>query len=125
MQSTAKLVLFFPFSSAATAGSTLEPDDQATLAAENGTKLSLLMHTNSTDEDFIDVSFAPNPKLIFMESLQIDSPQNITLFLGNTSAMDSFGALTTRQRNLCTTKIKKQIDFGDEIALADFELQTW
>ncbi|MCX6775074.1 MAG: hypothetical protein NTY99_03225 [DPANN group archaeon] len=124
-QSTTKLILFFPFSTAAIGGTTTETDDYTNTTSGNGTTLSLLLHTNSTDEDFVDVSFAPNPNLIFIDSIEITSPQNITLLLGNKSAIDSFGALTIFQKDMCSSQIKGQIDLGNDTALANMELQAW
>jgi hypothetical protein len=124
-QSTTKLILFFPFSTATIGITTTETDDYKNTTSENGTKLSLLLHTNSTDEDFVDVSFTPNPNLIFIDSIEINSLQNLTLLLGNKSAIDSFGALTIFQKDMCSSKIKRQIDLGNDAALADVELQAW
>jgi len=124
-QSTTKLILFFPFSSASIVSSTTETNDYSNTTSENGTKLSLMLNTNSTDEDFIDVTFAPDPNLIFISSIEINSPQNLTLLLGNKSAIDSFGALTIFQKDMCSSQIKRQIDFGNETALANVELQAW
>ena len=125
LQSLTKLTLFFPFSTATINSATNESDDQISVTTGNGTKLYLLLNTNQTDQDLVNASFTPRPNLIFIEQAQIESSQNLTLILGNKYAIDSFGAITAEKKGLCTTKIKKIIDFANETILADFELQAW
>ncbi|MEM2874297.1 MAG: hypothetical protein QW063_02540 [Candidatus Nanoarchaeia archaeon] len=125
-QAQSNLILFLPFSTASLGtGSTNESDDIITLTHENGTRLYLRLNTNSTDQDFINLTFMPNPNLIFIESVQIEGVQKLTLFLGNVSAIDSFGAQTIDQRNLCTFKTKGLLKLTNETVLVDWELLAW
>lgn len=124
-QSAIELALFFPFSTAAFASGTNETSDTITFTAKNGTLVTLSINTNSTDQDSISISFVPKPNLVFIDSLRVTSSQQLPLLLGNISATDSFGAATIKQKNLCTTKIKKQLELASEMLLADFELQAW
>lgn len=122
--SRADLTLFFPASTAAISAS--DADQNTTTTGLNGTEISLVMITNSSDNtDRVNITYTSNPNLIFIKQAVITSGQNITLMLGNKTAQDTFGAITVNPRGLCTTKTRAAIAFDNEVAIADFNLQAW
>jgi len=120
---TIYLQLYFPFSSASIVSSTLEPNDNYTITTQNGTFLSFRLNINSSDEDFAQISTSPAPDLIYLKKAESIRPTQF--ILENRSLYDSIGPLTLSPPNICSSKAKKLINFGNEVVIADLEIEAW
>lgn len=125
-KSTIKLKLYFPFSNATLGSSTNESDDSIVITSSaNGTYVTLTFNTNSTDQDFLNLSLSPNPKLIFIEQFSIEGGQYLPFYLGNVLLQDSFGPFSPPNAMICNTKVSGLLNLTNETLIADFNLEAW
>jgi hypothetical protein len=124
-QGKTKLKLFFPFSIATLVNATNESNDIISITSANGTYVNLDLNTNSTDQDFLNISLSAIPKLIFIEQFSVESGQYLPFYLGNISLRDSFGPFSPPNAMICQTKVSGLLNFTNESILADFDLEAW
>lgn len=124
---TIDLTLFFPLINANVTTNSLESSDSnVTRHNVGGTEIAMKLKISAPDQDVVNITTFNSPvELIFVRKAFIDSPQDLTFLLGNTSMQDSFGSATVDARNLCSKKVRAAINLTNESMLADFDLIAW
>jgi hypothetical protein len=129
VNSVLELDLFFPFTSVSINASN-EPDDSATpTSGANGTLVQLILHTNSSDEDKVDISILSAPDLVFIKksSYLTEGNADLPIYLNDTKITDSIGSggAVSGLNNYCNYQQQALLVKPDENLLAKFEVLAW
>ncbi|MFH0868822.1 MAG: hypothetical protein V1839_01195 [archaeon] len=127
-QATLNLKLFFPFSTAAATTGTRESDDTVTTSSSSGTTMTIALHTSASDSDTFDISLSAYPRLAFIQEADHKTSGGVSLpiFIGNTSAVESFGSATTGVNNYCEAERGADIlGKSNELFPARFSILAW
>jgi hypothetical protein len=129
VNSVLELDLFFPFTSVSINASN-EPDDSATpTSGANGTLVQLILHTNSSDEDKVDISILSAPDLVFIKksSCLTEGNADLPIYLNDTKITDSIGSggAVSGLNNYCNYQQQALLVKPDENLLAKFEVLAW
>jgi hypothetical protein len=127
---TLNLKILIPFSYAEIKDSaSLEADDIATTTVtENETIIELELHTSQTDSDKLNITSNGIPRLVFIQKADYKTAGNADLhiFVGNTSAVESFGSAGTGADNYCRAERAVNIaGKGGEVFPARFGILAW
>ncbi|MEM4247737.1 MAG: hypothetical protein QXH80_00560 [Candidatus Nanoarchaeia archaeon] len=129
INSVLELNLFFPLTSVALY-SALEPNDVAVATpAPEGTQVQLILNTNSTDEDKVDMGIVSAPDLIFIKKsdYRTEGGADLPMYLNDIKIFDSLGSggSISGLNNYCNSQNNVLLVKSDENLLARFEILAW
>lgn len=129
-EATLNLKLFFPHSTAAieNAGSLESNDTAAASSSAAGTTVTAVLRTSASDSDAFDISFSPAPLLVYIQiaNYKTAGTADTPIFVGNTSAVESFGSPSTGANNYCAAERAAGLaGTNGEVFPARFRILTW
>jgi hypothetical protein len=124
------LELFFPFASVSLSTVALEPNDVAvTVPSPDGTKVQLMLNTNSTDVDIVGINIPTAPELVFIKksSYITEGSADLPIYLNDVKITDSIGSggAVSGLNNYCGYQQQALLVKPDENLLAKFEVLAW